>query len=183
MVKLSLVFIASLTPFVTAAPSSTLGYNIHERRSPNTAWIASEVELDSRAILPLSIGLMQRNLENGHDFLMDISDPTSPNYGKHWSAEKVAETFAPSQDTVDAVLSWLAENGIGEERVKLSKGSNWVRVNSTVQETEALLKTKYKVYISCSRPYSHSDTCNSYLNIPRQSNLILLAMIIASLLT
>jgi tripeptidyl-peptidase I len=76
---------------------------------------------------------------------MDVSDPHSPNYGKHWTAEQVAKAFAPAQETIDAVVEWLTESGISKERVTLSKGLTWVRVDSTVGETEALLRTKYKV--------------------------------------
>jgi len=34
-------------------------------------------------------GLKQQNIHKGHDFLMDVSDPTSPNYGNHWTPEQV----------------------------------------------------------------------------------------------
>jgi tripeptidyl-peptidase-1 len=34
------------------------------------------------AILPVRIGLNQRNLEHSERFLEDISDPDSPNFGK-----------------------------------------------------------------------------------------------------
>ena len=44
-----------------------------------------------------------------------------------------------------AEVKWLTEHGISEDRLSLSKGSGWIKFNSTVGEVEDLLKTKYKV--------------------------------------
>lgn len=79
----------SLVATISAAPAAT-PYVVHEKRSIGLSqWTRSDAKLSRAATVPVSIGLMQRNLENGHDFLMDVSHPESPNYGKHWSAEKV----------------------------------------------------------------------------------------------
>lgn len=44
----------------------------------------------------MRIALSQNNLHQAHDWLMEVSSPGSEAYGKHWSAEKVANAFAPS---------------------------------------------------------------------------------------
>lgn len=93
--------------------------------------------------IPMRIALAQRNLHKGEDYLMDVSDPLSANYGKHWTIEKIAETFAPSSDTVDAVSKWLSEAGI---EFKRSKGLNWIDATVSVEQAESLLKTKYFEY-------------------------------------
>ena len=77
---------------------------------------------------------------------MDVSHPESPNFGKHWSAKQVAETFAPSQEALASVLEWLADSGITGDRVKQSQGLNWIHADVTVSEAEYLLKTKYYKY-------------------------------------
>lgn len=46
-------------------------------------------------VLPMKVALTQNNLDKGHDWLMDVSHPHSKSYGKHWSAEDIANTFAP----------------------------------------------------------------------------------------
>jgi Pro-kumamolisin, activation domain len=43
--------------------------------------------------------------------------------GKHWSAEKVANTFAPAKKTMDGVADWLVEFGIDAERHSFSTGT------------------------------------------------------------
>jgi hypothetical protein len=58
---------------------------------------------------------------------------------------QVAETFASVKETIHSVKAWLAENGTSEDRISLSKGSMWMKVDSTFDESEVLLKTKYKV--------------------------------------
>lgn len=84
-----LLFLAGISPLVIAAPTIT-NYEIHEKREfTNPAWVPSQIKLDQRASFPISIGLTQQNIEHGHDFLMDVSDPKSSNYAKGWTAEKV----------------------------------------------------------------------------------------------
>ena len=43
--------------------------------------------------------------------------------GKHWSAEKVANTFAPTKETHDGVVSWLVKAGIDASRHAHSTGT------------------------------------------------------------
>ena len=116
--------------------------------------------MPSYGILPMRIALTQGNLDQGYDHLMDVSHPESPNFGKHWSAKKVAETFAPSQESVDAVTEWLKSSGISPDRVSRSQSLGWLQFDATVQEAENLLKTEYHIH--------HHDTgkphigCDSY---------------------
>jgi len=74
-----------------AAPAP-VPYVLHEKRNiQSNKWTRrNDIKLNRDAIIPISIGLTQRNLENGYDLLMDVSHPESPNYGKHWSMEKVS---------------------------------------------------------------------------------------------
>lgn len=82
-----IVSIVVLTAF--ASPAS-VHYVVHEKRDAGiSGWIPKGIEVDLSIILPLSIALTQSNLENSQDFLMDVSDPHSPNYGKHLTAQKV----------------------------------------------------------------------------------------------
>jgi hypothetical protein len=48
--------------------------------------------------------------------------------GKHWSAEKVANTFAPTKETMDRVADWLVEFGIDAERHTFSIGTYYLRL-------------------------------------------------------
>ncbi|KAG9312210.1 peptidase S8/S53 domain-containing protein [Chiua virens] len=119
---------------------------LHERRSHiPSGWHVSRKHHLS-ATIPLRFALIQSNLENLEELLYDVSHPDSPNYGKHWSAAKVASTFAPSRTSVDAVRDWLLESGIEAHRIKLSPSGGWLEFKATVQEAEELLHTSYDVY-------------------------------------
>jgi tripeptidyl-peptidase-1 len=86
-----LTVIVGLVAQTIAAPApAPVSHIVHEKRDiDSSTWILNDIKLRRDAIIPMSIGLTQRNLEHGYDFLMDVSDPKSPNYGKHWTMEKV----------------------------------------------------------------------------------------------
>lgn len=80
-----------------------------------------------------------------HKHLMDISDPNSRNFGKHWSLEKVHETFTPDKSSYIAITKWLSDHGI-ETEVDGRNSLNWLVVSLTFAELETLLATKYHFY-------------------------------------
>lgn len=86
------------TSFLVSGPLAsplTQHHVVHEKRSSYPAGWTRRGELDKKAILPMRIALTQRNLDQAHQWLMDVSHPESEKYGQHWSAEEVAQAFAP----------------------------------------------------------------------------------------
>ncbi|EJU01803.1 subtilisin-like protein [Dacryopinax primogenitus] len=130
-----------IIPLALALPKS------HEsRHSHPKGWRPHTAPSPSHP-LPLRIALTQSNLQLGASHLEVISNPDSPEYGHHWTPEKVAEFFAPSTESVSAVIAWLIEGGVEESRLELSKSKGWLSVhNATVQEAERLLSTTYSFY-------------------------------------
>ncbi|KAI8972408.1 subtilisin-like protein [Trametes punicea] len=120
---------------------------VHEsRRSLPLGWSPVR-RAEPDAIIPLSVGLVQSNLENLEAYLLDVSHPDSPNYAKHWTPAQVADAFQPSADSIQTVHSWLVEDGrIDAKRITLSKSGAWILANVTVEEAEQLLGTEYYVY-------------------------------------
>ena len=85
-----LTVIGTLAASTVALPAST-PHVVHERRSGASSWSeVARIKPDGRITLPVRIGVTQNNLDKGHDFLMDVSDPSSKNYGKHWTVEQVS---------------------------------------------------------------------------------------------
>jgi tripeptidyl-peptidase-1 len=74
------------------------------------------------------------------------SDPDSKSYGKFYSAEDVHDLFAPAQERVDAVKTWLAKAGIKAGRVSQSVNKQWIQLDLSASEAEQLLQTKYHFY-------------------------------------
>jgi tripeptidyl-peptidase-1 len=89
VMKVSLLALTvGLVAYASAAPAKS-AYVVHEKReTQHQQWSRRDVQLNRDAVIPLSIGLAQQNLDKGYEFLMDVSHPESPNYGKHWSMEK-----------------------------------------------------------------------------------------------
>ncbi|GBE84894.1 Aorsin [Sparassis crispa] len=119
---------------------------VHESRRSLPHGLAAVRRANPDVVLPFRVGLAQSNLETLDAYLMDVSHPESPNYGKHWNAGKIAQTFRPSKESVDTVRAWLVDGGIDAQRVKLSGSGGWLVANVTIAEAESLLGTEYYVY-------------------------------------
>jgi tripeptidyl-peptidase-1 len=128
-----------------AAPASHQFVH-HEKRdsTPHKLINRGYAPLDTK--LPIRFSLKQRNADLGHDHLMDISNPKSPNFGKHWTAKQVEDFFSPSKESVESVLDWLNSSGINPNRYRVANGRGSVQLYATVSEAEALLNTEYNVY-------------------------------------
>ena len=74
------------------------------------------------------------------------SQPDSPKYGKHYTAEEVSELFAPTQSTVDAIYNWLMSAGVVKEKISQSWNKQWIQLDISTAELESLLDTEYHVY-------------------------------------
>lgn len=136
-----------LTAAAVAAVSPIGSHVTHEKRDigSQSRWVKRD-RISARDVLPMRIGLTQRNLDRGAELLRDVSDPDSQNYGKHWTKQQVAEMFAPSKESVDIVKRWLGSSGITADRILHSRDSGWLTFNASVEEAENLLQTEYYTY-------------------------------------
>ena len=154
----SLLAFGAFVATVIAAPSST--HVLHEKRDALPFGWERHDRLPSHNVLPMRVALKQSNLEKAEKYLMEVSHPESPKYGQHWSAKKVAETFAPSQESFDAVTVWLKSSGIAPERIAKSQSMGWLTFDATVAEAESLLKTEFFLHKhSTGKPHV---ACNDY---------------------
>ena len=138
------VFFARLITTVIASPASS--YVSHEKRDQIPSGWRKYQKMEATAVLQMKIALKQSNLDRLHEYVLEVSDPTSGRFGQHWNAEWVAKTFAPSEDSLDAVINWLVGFGIDLDRISRSQSLGWLHFDTTVNEAERLLKTEYSVY-------------------------------------
>ena len=138
MLLRALLITSSVFGLCNAAPA---GHVLHEKRGGVVNYPRRRV--DSEAVIPVRIGLKQSNLESGYDRLMDVSHPSSPNYGKHLSAEEVHDLFAPAEESVAAVKNWLIQAGIDDEAIITYENKGWLAVDIPAGQAEQLLHTKY----------------------------------------
>ncbi|MCJ1312860.1 hypothetical protein MMC25_006536 [Agyrium rufum] len=142
--RFTLFTLGAFAATALAAPSSR--YVLHEKRDVAPWGWSKTSALEPHNVLPMKIALTQANMDRLEELLMTVSHPESEQYGQHWSSKKIAETFAPSAETVDAVKSWLVSSGISEDRIRQSQSLGWIHFDATVAEAEDLLKTKYHLY-------------------------------------
>jgi tripeptidyl-peptidase-1 len=143
--RFSLLAIAAFAVTALAAPSPARHVLLEKRSITPHGWVR-KTGLQGSSIIPMKIALAQSNMDKLEDYLMEVSHPDSDKFAQHWSAEQIADTFAPSQDTLDAVRNWLVDSGISAERVKTTASKGWLQFMATVDEAERLLKTKYHAY-------------------------------------
>ncbi|KAF2733218.1 subtilisin-like protein [Polyplosphaeria fusca] len=164
--------VAALVALTSALPTApNHSHVIHEKRNSLPAKWAKRSRMDSTAILPVRIGLKQRNVDRAHEYLDSVSNPTSKSYGKHWSIEDVRNTFAPNDESRDTVLQWLSQNGVST--VKNEGALHTLEFDMSVAEAERLLKTEYFVYehdgsgtahVACEE-YSVPEHVSDHINI------------------
>lgn len=127
-----------------ALPKTTSSFVLHEKRESFSQTWTKVSRAHPSELLELKIGLTQSNHDRAEEYLLDVSHPQSANFGnslnskavlawkidtdletigKHWTAEKVANTFAPSKESVDSVTNWLVESGIDAKRYTFSTGA------------------------------------------------------------
>ncbi|KAG9240127.1 Pro-kumamolisin, activation domain-containing protein [Calycina marina] len=162
--------LASFAAVCNAAPTPT-PYTIHEKRSGSPRkWSRGErVERDS--ILPVRIGLTQNNLDDGYHHLMDVSHPDSPNFGKHWSKEEVADKFAPTAEAVQAVYDWLVNSGVEASTIVHSENKGWLAIDMPAWQAEEAFQAEYyehvhatgNVRVGCDE-YSLPDSVKVHIN-------------------
>jgi len=123
--------------------------------TPAFAAVLSRVSLTnaiSRVSLPaesqmmtLQIGLALENTDKLlEEKLKDLSDPSSPNYGKWLTREEVNELFPPPDGACTAVTEWLRHHGVKREHI-LEQGSN-IRFAAPVRTVNRLLNTTFAYY-------------------------------------
>ncbi|KAF9046290.1 subtilisin-like protein [Panaeolus papilionaceus] len=142
----STVSLALLLTYASAVPTRRSNHVLHEKRAMEPRDWTLVGRVDGTRVLPMRFGLAQQNLDKLEDLLMSVSHPDSPQYGKHFSAAEVVDTFSPAEETIEAVTNWLLESGIERERLRLSSDKGWVHLNATVAEVEDLLNTEYHIY-------------------------------------
>ncbi|POS74881.1 Pro-kumamolisin [Diaporthe helianthi] len=101
---------------------------------------------DADHTISLRIGLKQGSFSDLERQLYEVSDPDHQSYGKHLKAEEVHKLVEPSEETLEQVHEWLADNGVDKSALRYSPARDWITVTLPVAVVEAMLDTKYSVY-------------------------------------
>ncbi|KAH8810907.1 peptidase S8/S53 domain-containing protein [Xylogone sp. PMI_703] len=146
---------------------SNNGHLIHESAHARQPRWEKRTELPDRdSKFPMRIALMQRNLHQAEALLMQVSHPGSSTFGQYWTPERVADAFAPSDESLMAVAGWLVDSGISKESISVTPNRGSIVFNITIGEAEDLLHTKYYQY-SDSITGKAGMACDHY-SVPRE---------------
>lgn len=126
----------------------------------------------------IQIAISQDNVDLAIDSLLKISDPTSREYGQHWSAQKVATAFAPSNESLKTVTDWLSNEGILPARLAPSHARGHFLILSTLGEAERI----FNVTCSYNSRQTNNLKCTDY-TIPQSVSHIVDYITIGSLST
>jgi len=131
-------------------------------------WQESDECSDDRAFT-LTLALKEENMDKLDEYVMAVSDPTSPTFHEYWTAKQIQETFAPSSDTLDAVKGWLNEHGFSESMDNVryrSQYGNLLHVDVTCSTANDLLGAKYLVYKEADTGRTHLRVEDGVYSVP-----------------
>ncbi|KAI0312873.1 Pro-kumamolisin, activation domain-containing protein [Amylostereum chailletii] len=143
MIKASFVFFA-LVASAAAASLDARDLLLHERRDDVPTGFTNDGAAPASTVLRLRLGLVQNDIVGLQDKLIDVSTPSSANYGKHLSKQEVNAYVAPKEDTVDAVQAWLSSNGINA--TSLSPTGDWLGFETTVEHANDLFDASFSTF-------------------------------------
>lgn len=98
-------------------------------------WIQG-LEAPRSAPIEFLIGLRLRNADKLEKLLMEVSDPRSAQYGKHYSKEQMYELTRPYQSTIDQVTQWL--ESVNPLQIQVLNQGGFIRVKLTVEQAMEL---------------------------------------------
>ncbi|XP_054909423.1 tripeptidyl-peptidase 1 [Poeciliopsis prolifica] len=126
--------------------------------------------VDPSEQLELTFALKQQNVDLLEETLRRVSDPDSPQYGKHLSLQEVSSLVRPSAMTQKVVHRWLQTHGISNCRTVRTQ--DFLQCTMTAEVAEALLPgSRFHRYVRddlsivrSSSPYSVHDEIHQHLD-------------------
>ncbi|KAI0355217.1 family S53 protease [Trametes cingulata] len=142
MVAVSLL-VASLFTLALGKPMAR-NLQVHEAREDIPAGFSLRGAASPDTTLKLRIALVQGNFAELEQKLYDVSTPSSANYGQHLSKEEVEQYIAPKPESVNAVNSWLVENGLTAKTI--SPAGDWLAFEVPVSKANELFDADFSVF-------------------------------------
>lgn len=106
-------------------------------------WI-SLGRVNPQSSIEFTIAVKQQNIDKLEPLLLEISDPDSPVYGHHLSKHELDRLISPSNESIDAILNWLASAGISAEKTKLKNSQEFIKVKTSFDKMENLMGGEYR---------------------------------------
>ncbi|KAI0261766.1 subtilisin-like protein [Gloeopeniophorella convolvens] len=143
MVK-TLAVLSSLITLALAAQVKR-DMRLHERRDNVPKGFTSKGPAPADTTLSLRIALAQIDIEGLQDRVLEISSPSSAEYGQWLSKDDVGSYVAPKPESASAVKQWLSDNGL--EATVLSPFGDWLGVKTNVSHANDLFDADFTTFV------------------------------------
>jgi tripeptidyl-peptidase-1 len=141
------------------------------------SWVkGSRASMDQVIYLDFTLAASEVKLKSAAQTLQNISEPTSENFGQHWTAEQVTRYFEPSKDSVREVLTWLSASAVPRSSLRASRNGGHIFINTTVEQAEKLLGTQYYQYSNGQAAIVGTEAYSLPLSISKYVDYVLPAL-------
>mmetsp|Transcript_17352 Transcript_17352/g.29335 ORF Transcript_17352/g.29335 Transcript_17352/m.29335 type:complete len:565 (+) Transcript_17352:65-1759(+) len=144
-----MLFVALIVVLAVVAQAADVRMEPSVNVFSSSMWL-KEKTIDENSIIKATIVLKtdKSALEKFEKELLDLSTPTSANYGKWLKHDEVASRLAPSADNVKVVTDYLASFNIPEKDVRVSRLGDMIHVHMPVKTANNVFKTKFAAFRS-----------------------------------
>ena len=136
----AVVAVAACADTANAASRSTLSGSVPGWAKSSNAKGAAK----STDAVGFRVYLGLRNASQAQSLAASVSNPKSSSYGKYLSPAEFRQRFAPAIADVNAVKSWLRDQGMSVEYVPTN--NRYVSAEGTVAQVESAFSTQLKDY-------------------------------------
>ncbi|KAJ7490733.1 family S53 protease [Mycena latifolia] len=137
------LFLASIISLAAAGPAFQT-FVVQESLSGAPQGFAKVGPAASSSSINLRIALPSKDIAGLEKALLDVSTPSSSNYGNHLSKAEVNAFVAPSDDAVAAVQAWLASHDLVANTS--SSAGDWLSVSVPVSKANDMLSANYETF-------------------------------------
>jgi subtilase family serine protease len=105
--------------------------------------LINKVPIPGSYVHDLIFTVQQKNLDELERALYDVSEPSSPNYGRHWSGEQI-RALTENPKARNAIVSYLHANGANV--ISESLGGDFITANATLSVWSKMLNTEFFMF-------------------------------------
>ncbi|KAJ7809076.1 family S53 protease [Mycena olivaceomarginata] len=126
---------------------------VHSSRSDTPQGFASLGAAPVNQSIKLRFAIASKDAPGLEKALLDVSTPSSSNYGNHLTKDEVNAYLAPSDEALAAVQSWLSSNNVTATASGAS--GDWLTATVPISKANDLLGANYETF-------QHLDSGKSY---------------------
>merc|ERR1712000_192545 len=117
--------------------------SVEQDHAESNGWIQTDSIVDLKQKIQLSFAVKLQNMDKLNAALMDVSDPISENYGKHWKKEKIDSVFGPSKKSIQIVKNFI-KNHFGNSIEIDSSSVGYLNVEAPLEIVSKTFECQFK---------------------------------------